>query len=289
MMAESDILISSDGGHEVEDSSLNKRLDTSFGDDSSIASSDTESTEEDACVKKADDYEFNGVTNKLQAASVNFKFYGSLVGSDLYHDKSAFAMSLFVSNKQSSLDVTPLQPFEIVTHEGKQYVFLAALFFKNSENGVETTLGLCVEPEELSKLIERVSVGGFVEISKDTSSGIIVKILLDHILQPLTEGYEKQLADSSNDAATGILYQMCLAVARDDIATLLPRKSDVKPIHEENVGIKQQKQEKKKQEGKNEQFQSSYNFRSNRGKGVGNKLQDEQAASLMQAKAHGKV
>ena len=83
-----------------------------------------------------------------------------------------------------------------------------AAFFNNIEEGVETTLGLCVEQAELSKLIQRVSAGEVEEFSNETSSSIVVKILLDHILQPLTGTYEKQLADSSNDAATGVLYKM---------------------------------------------------------------------------------
>ena len=188
----------------MHSSGLKKRLDHSF-EDTAVSE-----MEENVGVKKVDCevYEFNGVAYKLQATSANFKFYGTLVGSALYHDESAFAMPLFVSNKRSSLDVKPLQPFEIVTHEDKQYVFLVAAFFNNIEEGVETTLGLCVEPAELSKLIQRVSAGEVEEFSNETSSSIVVKILLDHILQPLTGTYEKQLADSSNDAATGVLYKM---------------------------------------------------------------------------------
>ena len=83
---------------------------------------------------------------------------------------------------------------------------------------------------------------------------------------------------------------MCLALVKDDIATLLPKNSHVKPVLEQDASIEDQKQTKKKEEVKDKRIgEASYNFRHNRGKGIINKLQDEQAASLMQSKVRGKV
>jgi len=141
------------------------------------------------------DHEFymrKGNRIKAVATSADYRFYGYLCGGKLHSDPTAFALSTYVSHKNSGNDVAPMESFEPVTFEGKDYVFLAGLFTLDHTNGKETTYGLCVTQEDMLKLLKMEQIPSTdLKMYADDYIGIIM-IPLCRILTPKKEEYERQ-------------------------------------------------------------------------------------------------
>jgi hypothetical protein len=229
---------------------------------------------------------------KAVATSADYRFYGYLCGGKLHSDPTAFALSTYVSHKNSGNDVAPMESFEPVTLEGKDYVFLAGLFTLDHTNGKETTYGLCVTQEDMLKLLKMEQIAS-MDLKTYADEYIdIIMIPLCRILNPKKEEYERQLVPCT-DPVADIVFNLCLDAAKEEAANLPKLVKDKMPPEDKG---KKKKEERKSSEiapstssAESAEKRSAYNLRENRGQGIKDRLQDQQGQPRSNKALKGKV
>ena len=130
-------------------SSRNAESSEKVNESAPDASSDSPSTTSSITIaeelKSFNEIIVQGLKYDLVASYADFKFYGHIGPRNLHHDRKLFALSPCCLAPENIL----LNVFHKVTVHGTQYVFVAAIYSRNIENGSESTSALLFEEIDL--------------------------------------------------------------------------------------------------------------------------------------------